>query len=327
MINVNIGGRILKKYIIGVDLGGTKITTAVSDLKGRMLSKITIPTQAQEGENIVFDRVEATILAVLGNAEISADEVLSIGVGSPGIIDPDAGKILKAANLPFIDFNLVKLITEAFHIPTFLENDANAAALGEFTFGNGRGRKNFIYITVSTGVGGAAILDGKLYRGNTANAFEVGHMILDPKSTVRCNCGLYGDVEALCSGTAIAKRAVEAIGIGKETPLKAVGNISAKEVHEAYLGGDEVSRDILYEAFDYLGIAVANLITIFDPEMIVIGGGVSAIGELFFKRVKESAKRSCLGFLFDPVEILPSSLGQDTGVMGALAVAKSRIGA
>lgn len=320
-----MGGRNLKKYIIGIDLGGTKIATALSDLEGRVLSKTTVPTRAEEGEANVLARLISTIDEVFGEARISPDEVLSIGVGSPGIINPDEGKILKAANLPFVDYDLVKPIVEAFNIPTFLENDANAAALGEFIFGSGRGRKNFIYITVSTGVGGAAIINGKLYRGNTANAFEVGHMILDPKSSIRCNCGLYGDVESLCSGTAIAKRAVEAIELGKETTLKAVGNISTKDVHEAYLNGDEVSMDILYEAFDYLGIAVANLISIFDPEMIVIGGGVSAIGELFFTRVKASAKQSCLDFLFDPVEILPSSLGQETGVMGALAVAKSRI--
>lgn len=315
----------MEKYIIGVDLGGTKITTAISDLEGRILSKTTIATLASEGEKKVVDRILETIQVVLTESKISKEHILSIGVGSPGIINPLEGKIMMAANLPFENYCLVEPIQAHFHIPCYLENDANAAALGEFSFGTGRGKKNFIYVTVSTGVGGAAIIDGKLYHGNTSNAFEVGHMILDPKSEIRCNCGLYGDVEALCSGTAIAKKAASAVKLGRETLLSQVQEISTKEVYEAYLKKDAVAMEILHEAFDYMGVAVANLITIFDPEMVVIGGGVSSIGELFFDRVKASAKRSCLDFIFDPVEILPSSLGQDTGVFGALAIAKSGI--
>lgn len=313
----------MEKYIIGVDLGGTKITTAISDVEGHVLSKTTIATLSSEGEKKVVERIIETIQFVLTESKIHQDLVVAIGIGSPGIINPIEGKIVMAANLPFENYCLVEPIHQHFDIPCYLENDANAAALGEFTFGAGRGKRNFIYVTVSTGVGGAAIIDGKLYRGNTSNAFEVGHMILDPRSQIRCNCGLYGDVEALCSGTAMAKSATNAVKQGKETLLKDVQEISTKEVYEAYLKKDAVAMEILYEAFDYMGIAVANLITIFDPEMVVIGGGVSSIGDLFFDRVKASAKRSCLDFIFDPVEIVPSSLGQDTGVFGALAIAKS----
>ena len=320
-----IGGFRLEKYIIGVDLGGTKITTAISDLDGHILTKTTIATLSSEGEKKVVERIIETIQFVLEESKISKVKVVSIGIGSPGIINPLEGKIMMAANLPFENYCLVEPISAYFNIPCYLENDANAAALGEFTFGAGRGKKNFIYVTVSTGVGGAAIIDGKLYHGNTSNAFEVGHMILDPRSEIKCNCGLYGDVEALCSGTAIAKRAVIAIKQGKETLLSGVQEISTKEVYEAYIKKDQVATEILYEAFDYMGIAVANLITIFDPEMVVIGGGVSSIGDLFFDRVKASAKKSCLDFIFDPVEIMPSSLGQDTGVFGALAIAKNSI--
>jgi len=315
----------LGKYIIGVDLGGTKITTAISNLEGHILSKTTIATLSSEGEKKVVERIIETIQFVLTESEISKDQVLSIGVGSPGIINPLEGKIMMAANLPFENYCLVEPIRAYFDIPCYLENDANAAALGEFTFGAGRGKKNFIYVTVSTGVGGAAIIDGKLYHGNTSNAFEVGHMILDPRSEIQCNCGLYGDVEALCSGTAIAKSAANAVKQGKKTMLSELQEISTKEVYEAYLKKDAIAMEILHDAFDYMGIAVANLITIFDPEMVVIGGGVSSIGDLFFDRVKASAKKSCLDFIFDPVEIMASSLGQETGVFGALAIAKNSI--
>ena len=311
----------MEKYIIGVDLGGTKITTAISDLEGQILSKTTIATLSSEGEKKVVERIIETIAVVLKESEITKDKVLSIGIGSPGIINPIEGKIMMAANLPFKDYCLVEPIKAYFDIPCYLENDANAAALGEYTFGAGSGKKNFIYVTVSTGVGGAAIIDGKLYHGNTSNAFEVGHMILDPRSDTRCNCGLYGDVEALCSGTAISKRAKEAITSGRQTILTEHEVITAYEVYQAYEAGDALSKEILDEAWDYLGIAIANLIVTFDPDIIAIGGGVSRIGKVMFDAVKASAQKRCIEFMFNSVKIVPTGLKQDTGVMGAIALA------
>lgn len=310
------------EYLIGVDLGGTKISSAISDLKGNVIHEVRIPTEGKEGEDKVMGRILDSISKLLEFTRADQKDIASIGVGTPGIIDKKEGKILRAYNLPFKDYDLLGPIREKFKSTCTLENDANAAALGEFFFGQGKGKSNLIYLTISTGVGGAAIIDGKLQEGSTGNAFEPGHMIIEPRSTVQCNCGLYGDVEALASGTAITKRALEAIERGEETILRAYDSVSPKEVHEAYLKEDQVAERILDEAFFYAGITVANLISLYNPEVLVIGGGVSFIGDLFFRKVRETAKESCLSFLYDACEIMPSGLGENTGVMGALAVAK-----
>ena len=310
------------KYLVGVDLGGTKISSAISDLSGNILHETVIPTLAGEGEEAVVGRIIGSIEEVMNEAGVAASDLAFIGIGTPGIVNKKEGKILRAYNLPFIDYDLLRPVREHFGCPCILENDANAAALGEYHFGRGEGKKDLIYVTVSTGVGGGAVIGGKLLEGSTGNAFEVGHMIIDPKSEIQCGCGLYGDLEALSSGTAITKRAVQAAGMNKETLLKQYTTITPKEVHEAYQGGDKVSEEILLEAFTYIGIACANLITLYNPEVLVLGGGVSSIGDFFFDTVRESARRNCLDFLFDACEILPSGLGKDTGLKGALAVAK-----
>jgi len=311
----------MKKYVIGVDLGGTKITTAISDLTGEIIEKTTLATGSALGEEVVLSRIFDSISMVLEASEINEEDVRAIGIGAPGPLDSEKGIIITTPNLPFKNYNLVKPIEERFGIKTYLDNDANAAAIGEYTFGAGKGTKDLIYVTVSTGVGGGAILNGRPYRGNTSNALEVGHMTIEPFSKHQCNCGKYGDVESLSSGTAIAKRAKEAVEEGRETSFKDIENITSYEVHQAYLEGDKVAIEILDTALEYMGIAIANLIVNFDPEMIVIGGGVTKIGDLFFEKVKESAKKRSFDFMFNSTKIVPSKLGQESGVIGALALA------
>lgn len=313
-------------YLVGIDLGGTKISSAISDLSGAILYQVVIPTLAHEGEEAVMGRVLWSIDELMAQSALKLSDISCIGIGTPGIIRKKEGKILGAANLPFKDYDLLEPIRERFGRPCILENDASAAALGEYHFGKGEGKKDLIYVTVSTGVGGGAVIGGKLLEGSTGNAFEVGHMIMEPKSCVQCSCGLYGDLEALSSGTAITKRAEEKARGFEETKLKHYEKITPKEVYEAYLLGDEISEKILQEAFMYIGVACANLISLYNPEVLVLGGGVTSIGDYFFNAVRESAKKSCLDFLYDACEITPSDLGKDTGLKGALAVAKMGAG-
>jgi glucokinase len=310
----------MKNYIIGIDLGGTKITTAISDLTGQIIEKTTLATGAALGEEVVLARIIDSVSMVLEASQIREEDVRAIGIGSPGPLDAKLGKILTTPNLPFKNYDIVSPIRKRFGIPVFLDNDANVAALGEYTFGAGKGTQNLVYMTVSTGVGGGAVLNGRPYRGNTSNALEIGHMTIEPSSRYQCNCGNYGDVEALCSGTAIAKRATEAVQEGRETKLKDHDIITSYEVYQAYLEGDKVAVEILDSALEYLGIAVANLILAFDPEIIVIGGGVSKMGKMFFDKIEASARKRCFSFMVDSTRILPSELGQDTGVVGALAL-------
>ena len=177
-----------KNYVIGIDLGGTKINGALADLDGKIISQYTMPTNAAEGEEAVLGRIVMVIEKVMELADKSTDSIKAIGIGSPGPLDAKEGIIITTPNLPFRNFQLVKPLVEKFNIPTYLDNDANVAAIGEYMLGAGKGTKNMIYMTVSTGVGGGAILDGKVYRGGTSNALEIGHMTIVPDGP-KCNCG------------------------------------------------------------------------------------------------------------------------------------------
>lgn len=309
-----------KNFVIGIDLGGTKISGALSDLNGKAISQYTIATNAFEGEQAVLSRIIQVIDRVMEESGKRPEEIKAIGIGSPGPLDAKKGIILTTPNLPFRNFKLVEPILDKYNIPTYLDNDANVAAIGEFMLGAGRGTSNMVYITVSTGVGGGAILNGKIYRGSTSNALEIGHTTILPDGP-RCNCGNYGCLEALASGTAIARQAKEAIQVNVETSLKNYENVTSYEVFKEAEKGDKVSKEILERSFNYLGIGVANIITSFDPEVVVIGGGVSKGGQIVFDKVKEVVNKRCFKAMSEFCKIVPAKLGTDAGVLGAVALA------
>lgn len=307
-----------KKYVVGVDLGGTKIYTALVDLDGNMVKEITVKTEAHRGDKAVLDKLISTIDTVLEGVDIN--EVKAIGVGSPGPLDVKKGLIVYTPNLPFKNFNIVQPIKEKYNIPTYLDNDANAATLGEFMFGAGKGSTNMVYVTVSTGIGGGAIINGSLFRGSTANALEIGHTTV-MKGGPRCGCGNTGCAEAVASGTAIMKRGREAVESKVETSLKDYDEVTAKEVFTEAEKGDKVSQDILNDALSYLGIAIANIANSFDPDKIVMGGGVSQAGNIVFEKIDYEMERRCLKIIYDNCKIEKAVLGGKAGVLGAAALA------
>ena len=310
----------MKNYVVGVDLGGTKISTALSDLEGKIINQTTIPTDAHEGEVPVLNRIINSIEKVVNDSAVSYEDIKGIGIGSPGPLDAKQGIIITTPNLPFKNFNLVKPISEKFGVPVFLDNDANVAAIGEFMFGAGKGAENIVFFTVSTGVGGGAILNGKVYRGHTSNALEIGHMTVAPHGP-RCNCGNVGCVEATSSGTAIAKRAHEALSTKVETSLRKYENVTSYEVFVEAAAGDPIAKDIIDDAMNYLGIAVANAVSIFDPEYVIIGGGVSKAGDVVFDTVRKVVNKRCFKSMAESVKIVPAGLGTDAGLIGAVALA------
>ena len=310
----------MKNYVIGVDLGGTKISTAISTIEGEILKQTVVPTKAEEGEGPVLERIISTIEEVLVSAKINSNEVEAIGIGSPGPLDSEKGIILTTPNLPFKNYNLVNPIKEKFGLPVFLDNDANVAAIGESMFGAGKGKKNIVYFTVSTGVGGGAVLNGQAYRGNTSNALEIGHMTVNPNGP-RCNCGNVGCLEAISSGTAIAKAAKEAVNSKAETSLRQYDKITSYEVFKEADKGDKVAKYIIDNALNYLGVGVANAISIFDPEMVIIGGGVTNAGKIVFDKVRDVVNTRCFKAMAESCEIVPAGLGTDAGVVGAVALA------
>lgn len=310
----------MKNYFIGIDLGGTKIAGAITDLKGKAIFKTTLPTKASEGDQAVLQRIIKVIESLIKEAGKTIEDIKAIGIGSPGPLDAKKGIIITTPNLPFKNFNLVAPLKERFNLPIYLDNDANVAAIGEHVLGAGRGTENMVYVTVSTGVGGGAIINGKIYRGNTYNALEIGHTTVLPDGP-RCNCGNYGCIEALSSGTAIARRAMEAIESGLDTSLCEYENITSYEVFKEAEKGDTVAKHIIDSSLEYLGIGIANIITSFDPEMVIIGGGVSKAGTIVFEKVQEIVKKRCFEVMANGCKILPAELSTEAGVMGAVALA------
>lgn len=307
-----------KKYVVGVDLGGTKIYTALVDLEGNIISEVNVKTEAHKGEKCVLDKILKTIDTVLEGIDIN--EVKSIGIGSPGPLDIKRGLIVYTPNLPFKNFNLVKPIKEKYKLDTYLDNDANVATLSEFMFGSGKGTKNMVYMTVSTGIGGGAIINGSLFRGSTSNALEIGHITV-MSGGPRCGCGNTGCAEALASGTAIMKRAREAVDSKVDTTLRDYEEVTAREVFQEAEKGDKVSQDILNNALSYLGITVANVANTFDPDMIVIGGGVGGAGRMVFDKINEEMERRTLRTIYNNCKVEKAILGSKAGVLGAAALA------
>ena len=310
----------MQKFVVGVDLGGTKISTALSNLNGEVISQTTVPTNANEGEIPVLNRIIESVDKVIKDGSVTYKEVKAIGIGVPGALDIEKGLILFTPNLPFKNFNVVEPLKKKFEIPVFIDNDANVATIGEYMFGAGKGAKDVIFFTVSTGVGGGAVLNGNIYRGNTSNAMEIGHMTVAPGGP-RCNCGNIGCVEATSSGTAIAKRGQEALSSKVETSLRKYDTITSYEVFTEAAAGEAVCKEMIDNALNYLGIAVANAVSIFDPAVVIIGGGVSKAGDIVFDTVRKVVDKRCFKSMAESVKIVPAGLGTDAGVIGAVALA------
>lgn len=308
----------MDNLFIGVDLGGTKIYTAIADSNGNALNEEIVATEASRGPEQIIDKIINSIKKVSENIDMK--RIKAIGIGSPGPLDVKKGLIVCPPNLPIRNFNVVEAIKNEFNIPTFLDNDANAATLGEYIFGAGKGMDNMVYITASTGVGGGAILNGKIYRGSTSNALEVGHTTVNPVGRA-CGCGNKGCVESMSSGIYIEKMAKDIVTEGKETSLRDYEEITAKEVFTEASKGDEVSKYILSETLSYLGVAVANCANIFDPDKIVIGGGVTKGGQIVFDNIDKEMQDRCLKPIRENCKIERALLGEKAGVLGAVALA------
>ena len=262
---------------------------------------------------------------------MTTSQVAAVGVGAPGPLDIAAGVVIAPPNLPGWErVPLRQMLRDALSIPTYLDNDANAAALGEHRFGAGRGTRHMIYVTVSTGIGGGLILDGRLYHGASGVGGEVGHISVLPHGPL-CGCGNRGCLEALASGTAIAREARERVNRGVPTLIAELAGgdpqqITARLVAEAAQRGDPEAQTILHTAMDYLGIGMASLVNLFNPQMIVIGGGLSKLGETLFEPVRRAIRRHAFQAAAQDVQVVPARLGDQVGVLGAAAVALTSLG-
>ncbi len=316
--------------ILGIDLGGTKILTAVANKQGKMLSRDHSITPAKEGQDVVVKSILESVGRALDQAHIAAADLTAIGLGAPGLSNPETGILYTSPNLPgWRDVPLRDIIAKELGKEAFLINDANAAAVGELYFGAGRGARNFIYITVSTGIGGGIIIDGKIYTGPTGTAGELGHMVINDEGP-QCNCGNKGCWETLASGTALSREARHRIKEGAATSILkyAGGNvekINAEAIHEAAQTGDKLANELIARTAYYLGVGLANLINIFNPEVIIIGGGLSNIGDMLLKPAFEEAGRRAFRQSYQAVRFARAELGRNSGVLGAAAYALEKM--
>lgn len=311
------------RCVIGGDLGGTRFRVALADETGKLLQRRSWLTEADRGLAAVLERVQALIAEV---AATSPGSVAGIAIAAPGPLDPWKGIVYRPPNLPGWDEVHLKEILEArFGIPVSVGNDANLAALAEWRFGAGRGSDYVTYVTVSTGVGGGVIDRGQLLLGSGGGAAEVGHMTIELNGPY-CNCGNRGCLEALASGTAISRRAVERLEAGAQSSILSLAGgrlevVTAELVVEAAHQGDAVAREVMWNAGYALGVGLANLMHLYDPQIIVLGGGVTNAGPLLFDPMHQAIQERAMAAFRRRTRITIAELGDDVGLYGAVALA------
>ena len=268
----------------------------------------------------VYDRLEHAIESVWPQ-----DQVRAIGIASPGPLDPHTGTILATPNIPeWQNFPLTARLSQHFNVPAYLDNDANMAGLAEWQFGAGVGHENLVYLTISTGIGGGVISQGCLLQGFHGMGAELGHMTIDPNGPL-CGCGQRGHIESFSSGPSIARYVAEQLAAGQKSSLQSQSIVGTVQIADAARAGDALAISAFARAGHYLGIAVANYLAIFDPSVLIFGGGVSQVGELLFKPFEESLRKHTFHpHYLDNLVITRAALGDDAGLLGALALARMK---
>jgi glucokinase len=309
-----------KQHAVGIDIGGTKIAAGVVTSDGRILHRETAPTPQDQ------DYVVQRILAIIKELRSCYPNVAAVGVGAAGMVNWPTGHIRWAPNNSYSDLPLQQLLADGSGLPAVVENDANAAAWAEATVGAGAGLSNVIALTIGTGIGAGIILNGELQRGGTGIAGEAGHIIINPVGGEQCGCGATGCLEAMASGTALGRagrRAATADPAGRLAQLAgSAANVTGETVHQAAIEGDPTARQLFRQLGYWLGAGIASLVNIFDPQVVILGGGLVTTGDLLLAPTRESFER----FVFArPHRKLPAlalaQMGTDAGLIGAALLA------
>lgn len=315
-------------YYLGIDLGGINVAAAVVDESGAILGRGRLPTPRTGAEDVA-DAMDAAARRACEAVGIGLDQVTSVGIGSPGTIDPEAGMVEYWSNLDFRHVPLGKMLERRLGRPVLLENDANAAALGEYAAGAGRGSRSLIAITLGTGVGGGAVLGGKLYTGFNYAGMEVGHFVIEHGGRM-CTCGRRGCFEAYASATALIARGREEIAVHPEGGLwKAVegdgDRLEAKTVFDVAAQGDLAAKALLEEYISYLASGITSLVNLFQPEVICVGGGVAGAGETLLGPVRQILDREDYARNGKArARLVLAELGNDAGIIGAALLSRFR---
>ena len=306
-------------YAIASDLGATNLRIGLVSMKGQLEQKIELETPQDNPDEVIN-----LIVNAVSRLDIKNKAVSGIGVGIGGLVDFDNGKVLYAPNFTFKNIYLKEILSSKFKLPVFIDNDANTAALGEKVFGSGKNIDNMVLLTLGSGIGGGIIIDGQIYRGSSGVAGEIGHMIIQIGGP-KCMCGNEGDLESLASGRALDREARKAVRNSKDSLMfkLADGNIERINgvlVTKAALQGDELANKLITQHAEKLAVGLANVVNIFDPELIVLSGGMSETGNLLLSPAKKALKNLIFADIKNVTKIVFGDLGPEAGILGAAAL-------
>jgi glucokinase len=316
-----------QEYLVGVDLGGTKILAGVFTPQVKCLGRAKISTKPQRGPEEVIERVARCVQDAVDECDLHLKQIKGIGVGAPGAVDPGAGRVIFAPNLVWEDVPLKKELEKRLDIPVFLENDGNICTLGVYVTELDSKPKDIVGIFIGTGIGAGIILGGQFHSGFNHGAGEIGHMILEVGGP-KCSCGNQGCFEALAGRQAIFRKIQSAIKEGKKSVLtemlgEELVDMRSGDLRKAIRRGDKLVDRVVEEAAEYTGIAVANVVNLLNPEVIVLGGGViDALEEEMMAIIIETAKDYALSGIAKGIDIIATKLGDDAGITGAAVLAK-----
>lgn len=314
------------KILCGVDLGGTKLSIGLFSLKAELVSECTVTDHtALSGDETVHYTAEL-VKSLLKKEGKQFSDLTGVGVGVAGHINFQEGLIITSSNFPgtYRNYPFKNKLQQLLDAPVFLDNDANAQAFGEYLFGAGQGRDNMVFLTVSTGVGSGIIVEGKLLHGHSGFAGEIGHTIVKPESRIRCTCGNYGCLMALCGTLGFSDRYKYCLQDGMESNLgikaENVPHIDGKFLEQGLKAGDKISRQIFEETANYIGIGIYNIYQTLNPQTVVLGGGLMKLGNEFFNIIESRFESLVQNMVWDKLEIVPASLGVLSGMLGAAAL-------
>ncbi|MEP6664044.1 MAG: ROK family protein [Verrucomicrobiota bacterium] len=314
-------------YVVGVDFGGTKILAAVFDASLNCLGRTKISTKGERGKDEVIERIAHCIKDAVDECDLNLKQVSAVGIGAPGAVDTENGEVIFAPNLKWENVPLKKELEKKLGVPVLLENDANICTLGVYETELKSKPRHVIGIFIGTGIGGGLIIDGKLYSGFNRTAGEIGHMVIEVEGP-KCGCGNRGCFEALASRTAIFRQIQAAVKEGQKTILtdmlgEDLKDLRSGELRKAIRKGDKFTEKIIESAAKYSGIAVANLINILNPEVIVLGGGViDALEEEMMPVIVETAKNHAMSGTAKGIQIIATKTGDDAGIIGGAVLAR-----
>jgi len=313
----------METILCGVDLGGTKLSAGLFDLHGRLIDKNIVFDHVDKSEEMIVEQIAFLVKSLLKKNNLEEDNLKGIGVGFPGHLRYKEGITITTSNLPgFMDFPLKGYLQKYFKVPVIVDNDVNAQAYGEFNFGGGKGYNSMIFLTLSTGIGAGIILNKKIYRGQTGTAGECGHTIIDVNSDIQCSCGNYGCWMALASGLSLPLLFKKKLQSGVGTKLSSDWGLNYTKVNGQFIKNgldihDPVCMSVVNDCADYNGIGIYNLFQIFNPPMVMLGGGLMNWGPVFLNRIKEKFLFMVKNMAHDPIDIVESTLGSDAGIVGA----------